>query len=901
MFRALLSCIVLLFAFPVAAQPMAAPLPFDSFTLGNGLHVIVHTDRKAPIVAVAVWYHVGSANEPDGKEGFAHLFEHIMFNGSENAPGQWFTAMEATGAIDVNGSTGFDETRYYQTVPREALERLLWLESDRMGHLVGALTQTKLDTQRAVVLNEKRQVENQPYGTLDRRMLAALVPPEHPYSHPTIGNVDDLNAATLDTAKQWFRDYYGPNNAVLVLAGDIDLAAARPLVERWFGDIRPGPNQSAFTSWVPRRSVNSTELVEEDAPAPRVVRRWMTPGYAAPDRAALSLLAEILGGAERSRLHQRLAGDAGLATSAAAYVQPRGLMSFFSVDVTAQRSADLPKIRTALDDELANLGTKLVGAQELARAKAQVSADLLKRLEKLGGYTGKTTELAQGALYAGQPDFVSDYFARIQTVTAKEIRDTARRWLQIGSHEITVMPVPRLSRSAQKADRSQPPALGATAPLAFPATEEAVLENGLRLVVARRAGDALIAAGLQMQGGTAADSVGTAKPGLNAFVLGLLREDPRLEKLDALGSSFDSTASADTSILSLTALRQNLGPSLSVVGDLLAQPQRSATSLESQRKRQLADIEQEKSIPAGLGMRLIPGEVFGAKHPYGGTLNGTGTTDGVKAISADDVAAFRAAWFRPDRATLFLVGDIGLAEALPLVRKAMKVWRGTGEPPASIAFPESPPRSARIVLIDRPGAEQTMLYGGQAAPSSREANEAAIDTANDIIGGMVSARVNEELREKRGWTYGAFTRLNNAAGPRLFMAMSPVQTDKTAQALKTFQDLLTAYVGLQPATSKEFENARRNNVQALPGQFETGEAVLRSLMSSARFGRSYDYPVRLQRDYEALTLDQVREAARFIRPETMTWLVIGDLARIEQPIRALNLAPVEVLGGLAER
>ncbi|MCA8894057.1 MAG: insulinase family protein, partial [Amphiplicatus sp.] len=378
----------------------------EQFTLENGLRVVVHEDRKAPLVAVSVWYHVGSKDEPEGKTGFAHLFEHLMFNGSENYDGEWFLPFDEVGATDVNGNTWFDRTAYFETVPTTALDRALWLESDRMGHLLGAVTQEVLDNQRGVVQNEKRQGDNQPYGRSEYSVLAGLLPAGHPYSHSAIGSMDDLNAASLETVKEWFQTYYGASNAVLVLSGDIDANTAKPLVEKYFGDIPSGPPLTRAKANAPKLETNKFEIMYDRVPQPRVDRNWVAPPRTSRDAVMLELAAQVLGGGKTSRLFQRLVYNLELATSASASMQDQELMSFYSVTVDAKPEADLDRVKhemgAVIDDFLLKGPTKA----ELDRAKTSLKADILRSLEKVGGFGGKAVTLAQGALYADDPGFI---------------------------------------------------------------------------------------------------------------------------------------------------------------------------------------------------------------------------------------------------------------------------------------------------------------------------------------------------------------------------------------------------------------------------------------------------------------------------------------------------------------
>lgn len=879
-------------------------IPYDQFTLKNGLRVVVHEDHKAPVVAVSVWYHVGSKDEPAGRTGFAHLFEHLMFNGSENFDGEWFQPIEEVGATDVNGSTWFDRTNYFETVPTPALDRVLWLESDRMGHLVEAITQAKLDEQRGVVQNEKRQGDNEPYGRMEYSQLAGLLPAGHPYSHSTIGSLDDLNAANLDTVKNWFRQYYGAANAVLVIAGDIDAKTAKEKVERYFGDIPSGPPLTRVKADAPKLALNKRDIMYDRVPQVRINRNWVAPGRTTKDSVLLGLAANVLGGGKTSRLYERLVHQRELATSASADLQDQELMSFYSVTVDPKKDADPAAVEAEMQAVIADFLAKGPTADELKRAKTSIKASVLRGLEKVGGFGGKAVTLAEGALYADDPGFFAKQLAWLDAATPADVLAAARGVMNAGYYQLTVLPYPDYATTASAVDRKKGlPAVPNSPDLTFPAVEETTLKNGLKVVFAQRTAVPIVNVALQFNAGYAADSVGGAKLGVASFAGAMLDEGTKkrdglkiAEDLEGLGATLNIGSSLDATTVTLSTLKDNLQSSLDVMADVVRNATFDPAELEKQRSRRIAGIQQELASPSPLALRLLPPLMYGEGHAYGVPFTGTGTTASVKSMTRADLQKFHDDWLRPDNATLFVVGDATLAEIRPALERAFGDWAAPATPLptkniATVARPQKP----RVIIVDRPDSPQTFILAGEVSPPTSAPNVVALDTMNDILGGQFTSRVNMNLREDKHWAYGAFTFFQNAVGQRPFLVFAPVQTDKTKESLSELMKELTTYKTTRQPTEAELDRTVANNVRSLPGSFETSGNVLGSLLNSNINHRPWDYPVTLKGKYQALSLGDINAAAdEVIHPEGLIWVIVGDRAKIEAGVKSLGIAPVEV-------
>ena len=895
---------VLLALTPLPASAADIDLPYDQFTLDNGLRVVVHEDRKAPLVAVSIWYHVGSKDEPEGKTGFAHLFEHIMFNGSENYNSDWFGPFEEVGATGLNGTTWFDRTNYFQTVPTTALEMTLWMESDRMGHLLGVLTQDKLDEQRGVVQNEKRQGDNQPYGMMNYSILEGLLPAGHPYRHDTIGSMEDLENASLETAKQWFKDYYGAANAVLVLAGDIDTPTARDLVQKYFGHIPAGPPVTQTKANAPKLAVNKREIMFDRVPQPRIDRNWVAPGRTTKDDVLLSLATQVLGGGKTSRLYKRLIDDLQIATSATAQNSSHELMSFYSITVDAKADADLETVESEMEGVVAEFLDRGPTAGELSRAKASIKANILRGLEQIGGFGGKAVTLAQGALYADDPGFILKQLDWLDAATPQEVLRAARDVMNAGHYQLTVLPFPEYSTSEPAVDRSSGlPAVTSTPDLSFPAVQETTLRNGMKLVVAERHTVPLVEIAVQFDAGYAADSVEGGKLGASSFTASMLDEGTRrrsatqiAEELEGLGATLNAGANLDMSTVQMSALKENLRPSLDILADVIRNPAFADEEIEKLRKRWLAGIEQEKAQPVALALRLLPPLIYGERHAYAAPFTGSGTIESINSLTREDLESFHDKWIRPDNATIFVVGDTSIDEVKPLLETAFGRWNAPSSPvPTKNITTVERPANGKVIIVDKPGSPQSLILAAHVAPPSNAPNEIAINSMNDIIGGQFSARVNMNLREDKGWAYGAYTFLQGAAGQRPYLVYAPVQTDKTMESLQELLNELNAYKTTRPASEEELQRSVLNNVRSLPGNFETSGNVLGSLTSSARYGRPWNYPETVKDKYEALTVDDIKAAAdEVIHPESLIWVIVGDRQQIEAGVRSLNLGPIEI-------
>lgn len=911
---------------PATAKAVAeVDIPYEEFTLPNGLRVIVHTDRKAPIVAVNLWYHVGSKDEPAGRTGFAHLFEHLMFNGSENHKGEFFEPFEMVGATSMNGTTWLDRTNYFENVPTTALDMALWMESDRMGHLLGAIDQKTLDEQRGVVQNEKRQGENQPYGQADDEIYKALYPKSHPYHHSTIGSMADLNAASLDDVKQWFRTWYGANNAVLVLAGDIDVATAKEKVAKYFGDIPATPTMARPPVTEGAHAEATRATMTDKVPQARVYRAWSVAKYGDPELERLQLLAQVLGGSKSSRLNKRLVFQDKLVDDVSAYVQPFELAGTFYIEADVKEGVDPAKVEAIIDEELKKLLAEGPTEVELKQAQTVFKASFVRGVERIGGFGGKADALAECAVYTGNPACFRDSLKTIADAKTADIKGSGEKFLSRGGHTLVVLPGareeipedvamtpepmtlppvdPKFTVTASDVDRSKGVPVTSQFPeLKFPQQQRATLKNGTKLILAERHDVPVVQMTYLFNGGYSADH--GRKLGTSGFSMGMLDEGAGdLDALafgdrrESLGANLSAGASLDGGTASLSALKENLEPSLALFADMLRKPRFDQKEIDRVRATWIAGIKQEKAQPQGVALRVMPPLLYGDSHPYGIPFSGSGSEASIASLTRDDMVAFHRDWVRPEGATLIVVGDTTLAEIVPLLDKHLGDWKGEGAASTAQAVADvQRPAKPRVYLIDQPGAVQANIFAGEVVPSSKDAAATRFDIANSVLGGEFSSRLNMNLREDKHWAYGAYSFSPNAIGQRPWLAFAPVQIDRTADSLKEMQREISEYAsGTVPPKPEEVAKIQATEIRGLPGSYETAASVLGTIASNVRYGRPDDYVFKRKAEIEALTPEQVKAAAATIDPAKLTWVVVGDLSKIEKPVRALNLGEIAIV------
>ena len=913
-------------AVPQAQKPAAKPVPlevpqlkFEKYKLQNGLVVILSEDHRLPMVAVNLWYHVGPANELPGRTGFAHLFEHMMFEGSRHVPGNaHFHLLEAAGASDINGTTDFDRTNYFETLPANQLELALWLESDRMGYLPDKLDQANLSNQQDVVRNERRQsVENQPYGIVEEGMFHMLYPKGHPYHGDVIGSHLDIQSAKLEDVRNFFKLYYAPNNTSLSIVGDFQPEHAKELVEKFFGPLKRGEDVPRITAKTPPITSERRVVIQDNVQLPRVYEAWLTSPIFKPGDAEADLTATVLGGGKSSRLYKKLVYEKQIALDVAANQQSLMLGSEFQVQATARPGVKPEDLEKAINAELDAFRANGPREEELKRARNVLESRIIEGLETLGGFGGVADRLNSYNHYLGTPDFLGADIARYENASVESLKAFAQN--QLGNNQRVVVygvpgkqdlgaevPTPKaevkdtakLGGEPVNADaewRKDPPKPGPSSPLHLPVPQEFKLSNGLTVLYNERPGLPVVAASLVVRSGSGANPAN--KPGLASFTARMLQQGTTtrnaLQIADGaadLGASLGSRASMDSSSVGTQVLTRNFPEALDLLADLALHPTFPKEEIERVRKEREAALVQEKDDPFSVASRVMRNALYGPHNPYG--YPDIGTSDSLKTISREDLVKFWQEHYFPNDAAIIVAGNIKLATLKPLLEKAFGVWK-PGQP-AAAASGAMESSDARLILVDRPGAPQTTLECYELGAARSTPDYVPLEVVNTELGGLFSSRINMNLREAHGYTYGAGSTFAYHRQPGPFLAYSAVRTDVTAPAVTEILNELRRMRDTQ-MTPEEMKLSKDSITRSMPGRFERGGDAVGTFAELFIYDLPLDYFSKFPDAVDGVNSEQAQATAKkYIHPEKIAVVAVGDRSKIEDEMKKLNLGKVEI-------
>ncbi len=894
--------------FPVSAQsPAASAVPkieFEAYTLPNGLRVILHVDRKLPVVHVNQWFHVGSANERLGRSGFAHLFEHMMFQGSKNANKEYFEYVEAAGANlmegGVNGTTDQDRTNYFATVPSGNLENLLWLEADRLATLTDVVDKAKFDNQVMVVKNERRQgLENQPYGRAFKLMLQNLFPTAHPYNTDVIGEHEDLTASNLDDVKEFFRTYYSPNNMSLVIAGDFDPAQAKQWVEKYFGTIAPGPALSRPPKAAVRLDGEKIVEVSDRVPQERTYFAWHTPAYFDAGDAELELAAAILTDGLSARLNKALLYDRQLASNVTGFQSGQPLSGWFAMWATARPGSSLKEVEDVIGAEIARLAKDGPTAAELERAKTKWEFGFISGLERIGGFGGKSDRLNQYSTFLGDPGKFDEDLARHRNATVESVRAAVDKYLNTRNRVLVRFHPEKSTKASDVAvDRTKEPSLGGDKPFRAPEVKSAKLDNGLEIFVVEKPELPKVAVSLATRAGSIADAPG--KSGLASLTTRLMRRGTTTrnalqidELLGDLGTGLGGGVSKESASMGMEVLKRNLGPAMEVMSDVVLNPSFEAAEFDREKKLVLDGLAQAANNPNSIANRVASMIAFGPQHPYGRPSGGLPET--VNSITREDLVAFHKANWKPASSALVFVGDITLAEAANIAKQRFGSWAGGAAPAVNVPKAERMP-NGKVYLVDKPGAAQTVIAHVLNAPERKSLDYYPLALANAVYGGGFGTRLNLNLREDKGYSYGVFAFPQHMSKGGMWIASGGVQTNKTKESAVEFMKELKYIAGEKPITDVEFTKARLAKIRGYAQQFEAYERVAGQIIDLWSAGLPMTSLQAETDEIGKLDLAGVNAvAARYAAVPNTSILLVGDLSQIEQGIRELNLGEVVIL------
>jgi zinc protease len=712
--------------------------------------------------------------------------------------------------------------------------------------------------------------------------------------------MDDLNAASLDDVKGWFRTYYGAANATLVVAGDVNPEAVREQVEEYFGPIPPGPPLARQEVWIAPRRGTHREVMQDRVPQARLYKVWNIPEFGTVDGDYLGLVADVLASGKSSRLYRRLVYEDQIASDVSASADLNEIGGRFYIIATARPEESLSKVEAALDEELQKFLAHGPTTDELDRIKAQNIAGFLRGLERIGGFGGKSDILAENQVFTGSPDHYRVSLRRVREATTHELQEAASRWLSDGAYVLEVQPFPEYKIVRDTVDRSLLPVPVLKPEVKFPELQRATLPNGLKVVLARRPALPLVDFTLVFDAGYAADP--SAVPGMAKLTLNLMKAGTATrdalqidDRLARLGATLETSSTLDSSSVSLSALKANLDPSLDLFADVVLHPSFPTAQLERLRQLQLDAIHQEESEPASLALRVLPPLIYGSNHAYGIPLTGSGTTKAVENLSRADMERCYQTWLKPNNATLIIAGDTTIGEISPKLERLFGGWK-PGPVPAKNLATVAPAPAPALYLIDRPGAIQSAIFAAELAPPKSNKAEIAIETMNNILGGTFTSRINMNLREDKHWSYGVHSSLIPARGQRLFLVSAPVQTDKTRESVAELQRELDDLVGSRPITPDELAKAQKDQALKLAGAWETLGHVAHSVAEMVTFGLPSDYFTRYPEEVAHLTVSDVEAAGReVVHPKQLVWVVIGDRAKIEPGLRTLGFPAIREL------
>ncbi len=874
---------------------------FEKHVLPNGLELILHVDKKLPVVHVNEWFHVGSKNERRGRSGFAHLFEHIMFEGSKNAPEGYWDYAEKIGANlragGVNGTTDWDRTNYFITVPSGNLEYVLWLESDRLATLAEALTEEKLKNQIEVVRNERRQgLENRPYGRWMMLISRNLYPEGHPYQNDIIGSHEDLQAATLDDVRDFFKTYYAPNNLTLTIAGDFDPPDAKRLVEKYFGSIPAGPALDRPARWIPEIEGQRVVNVRDRVPQERTYFAWHSPGFFQPGDAELDLVSMILTDGLSSRLNKVLVYDKRLCSDVNSFQVTREYAGFFVVNATARPGASMEEVEDIISEEIARLAKEGPAEEELNRAKTKWEYNFVSGLERIGGFGGKADQLNRYNTFLGDPGKLAEDFARYRNATTATLKETVGKWLNTQNRLLARFRPETSGRPMEVTlDRSQAPPLGEDRPFKAPDVLSSRLDNGLEILVVERRDLPKVAVRMVTKAGSADDPPG--KDGLADLTVGTMemgtetRNALEIERaLGDLGTSITGFASREYSVLAFEVLTRNLPAALAIFTDVARNPVFPESEVDLQKKRRLDSLARTEKTPSAIAGRVSYMLAFGPDHPYGTASNGLPRT--VEKMNRDDFAEFYSTYWKPGSSAMVFAGDISLAEAEALARRHFGDWSGGARPPRKIPEPK-PAAPGKVYMVDVQDAAQTEVSSILPGPTRKADDYYVVDLANTVWGGTAGSRLNLNIREEKGYSYGVFASAIALSEAGMWRGSGGMQTDKTKEALAEFNKELREIAGQRPVTGQELADAKAKRIRGYAQQFESLGHVAGEISSLWSMNLPMTELQRAPEEFGKATLEQVNAVAEsYAAPSKAIWLLVGDAAKIEAGIRELNLGEI---------
>jgi len=909
---------------PAHVAPKIPDIIYEKYTLPNGLEVILSENHRLPLVAVNLWYHVGPVKERAGRTGFAHLFEHMMFEGSKNVGEKaHFKYLEAAGVSDANGTTDFDRTNYYETLPSNELDLALWLESDRMGFLLDTLDAKKLQNQRDVVRNERRQsVEGEPYGLVGEALYHELFPQTHPYYADVMGSHADVEAARLNDVRDFFRQFYTPNNCTLAIVGDFRKDDVKKLVEKYFGPIPRGPEVPKLDITTPAITAQKRLTVPDTVQLPKVIIAWLTPPAFSPEDAPADIAAHILGGGKTSRLYHALVYDQQIAQSASCGHQSLALASPFTCEFLARPGVTPEQLEKAATTVIAKFRQDGPTQAEVDRARNITESGAIMGLESFGDVANLLNDYNQ---YTGDPGYLAKDIARYEAVTPESVKSFAAS--DLGTQQSVVIygvagkkvvnDVPRspdntdadvkikpeysAAFDASQAWRKTPPPPGPEPKFDLPVPEVFQLSNGLEVYFVEQHYLPIFSASLVNTAGSDADPA--THQGSASFTNSMLTQGTTTrsatqiaEDAEQFGAGLGKSATTESASLGISSLSNYASPVTDLLSDVTLHPAFADKEIERLRRQRLTTLLQLKDEQQEVGFQIARRALYGADSPLGHIALGDEASN--KSLQRSDLESFYKSHYAPGNSLLVLAGDLSKREARDLAEKYFGSWSATALPSPQPAPATLPQR--RVILVDFPEAPQTTVLSVGAGPARSTPDYPEIQVMNTMLGGLFSSRINMNLREQHGFTYGAFSFFQYQRTTGALFAGADVRTDTTAPAVTELYKEL-GRIRTEPLSAQELKLSIDSNVRSLPGLFATGDDIAGTMAGLWIYHLPLDYYKTLPEKLMAVTSTQADEAAKkYVDPNNMFLILLGDKTKIEPGIKALNLGPIEYWGSDAK-
>ena len=887
-------------------------LTYEKFTMPNGLQVVLHQDHSDPVISYAIMYHVGSSRETPGRTGFAHLFEHLLFSGSENVPNGVFDKVIENAGGSNNGFTSRDVTAYFESFPKNALEKILWLESDRMGFFINSVTPRNLAIQQNVVQNEKRQGEdNSPYGFTNYVISKNLYPASHPYSWEVIGEMEDLTNATLDDVRGFYENFYGPNNATLVIAGDFEPDSVKLLLDKYFGEIKPRGEVPARTA-MPVALSESKRLYHEDnfANVPEINLVWPVPENYTRESYALNFLAEILASGKKAPMYKVLVKEKQLTSRVSAYNGAEELAGEFSISVTANEGKTLKEIEEAINEAFTRFETEGFTDREVERIKATMEKGFYQGLNSV---LNKAIQMASYNTFLNDPGYVGKDIENIKAVTREDIMRVYETYIKGRPHIVTSF-VPKgrpemmagnsekanvseedITKASQVAideiletevvktpsaiDRTTEPPSGPEPEVKVPGVWKATLKNGIRVYGTENRELPLVSMSVVIAGGALADDI--TMPGVASMVAAVLPQGTRNktpeeleEEIQLLGSSVFMRASGEEITFSGSTLSRNFAATVSLMKEILLEPRWDSAEFVMARTRARNGLIQAEARPGSVASEQFMKLVYGTGHILGYDLRGT--KESVEQITPEILKSFYDRNFSPSVTSIYVAGNVSEDEVLKALRPLEAEWQAREVTGRSYVVPPVPEKS-QIYFVDIPGSRQSVVYAGYLAMTRNDPDWVKADFANYRMGGAFTSILNQILREEKGFTYGASSSFREMKNPAPFVIATMVRSDATLETMEIITGELRKY--REGISEDELQFIKNCMIRSNALRFETNEALVSMLSYIGKYGFSDDW-VRQEEDViRNMTVEDHKAITeKYFDPDRMYYVVVGDAA-----------------------